>query len=127
MSYATPRPPDVHQVLIGEAGECAEVAISVYDDDGRFVALNKKAEELLGYSRDELITRDVASFTAGGIDRGVLLRPEIREGVRRVECKDGSTFPAAFVVAPTKVANLDFFVSIWWALPADDPRAAQAA
>lgn len=122
----TPLPEGLHQTLIGEAGECAQAAVSVYDDDGRFVALNKKAEELLGRPRDELIDRDVASFTAGGIDRTVLLRPEIREGVRLVERPDGTTVPVAFVVAPTRVAGLDFFVAIWWELSRDDPRAAQA-
>jgi PAS domain S-box-containing protein len=126
MNAGSPIPVTVHQALIGEAGECADVGISVYDDDGRFVALNRWAADALGYSRDELLTRDVATFTEGGIDRKVLLRPEIREGVRRVYRKDGSSFAAAFVVTPTRVANLDFFVSIWWEIPADDPRAADA-
>ena len=117
----------VHQALIGEAGECARVGISVYDDDGRYVALNRCAEDLLGYSRDELLMRDVATFTAGGIDRSVLLRPEVREGVRIVKRKDGTSFPAAFVVAPTRVANLDFFVSVWWPIAEDDPRAQSAS
>jgi PAS domain S-box-containing protein len=121
-----PLPEDLHQALIGEAGECAQVGVSIYDDDGRFVALNKKAEELLGRPRDELITRDVASFTAGGIDRTVLLRPEIREGVRLIERPDGTAVPVAFVVAPTKISRLAFFVAIWWELSPDDPRAAGA-
>ncbi len=121
-----PIPEGLHQALIGEAGECAGLGVSVYDDDGRFVAMNKKAEQLLGYERDELITRDVASFTAGGIDRKVLLRPEIREGFRLLQRKDGSTIPVAFVVAPTRIANLEFFISFWWELHPDDPRALEA-
>jgi PAS domain S-box-containing protein len=120
-------PDRLHEALLGEAGECADFGISVYDDDGNFVALNKKAEQLLGESRDELIARDVASFTAGGIDRSVLLRPETREGVRLLHRKDGTSIPVAFVVTPTRIANLDFFVSVWWELRADDPRADNAA
>jgi PAS domain S-box-containing protein len=126
MAGRAPIPGDLHQALIGEAGECATIGISVYDDDGRFVALNKKAEELLGYPRDELITRDVASFTDGGIDRAVLLRSEVREGVRLIQREDGSSLPVAFVVAPTRIANLDFFIALWWELRPDDPRAGDA-
>ncbi|HZR96723.1 MAG TPA: PAS domain-containing protein [Gaiellaceae bacterium] len=122
----SPRPEIVHEALLGEAAECASVAVSVYDDDGRYVAMNKKAEEMLGYERDELLTRDVGDFTAGGIDRTVLLKPEVREGVRLVKRKDGTTVPVAFVVAPTRVASLAFFIAVWWELAPDDPRAATA-
>jgi PAS domain S-box-containing protein len=122
-----PTPQVVLQALLGEAGECARVGISVYDDDGRFVAVNEHAAELLGYAREELLTRDVADFTEGGIDRTVLLKAEIREGVRLVHRKDGTTVPVAFVVAPTRVANIGFFISVFWELPDDDPRAREAA
>jgi PAS domain S-box-containing protein len=118
-----PTPEALHQALIGEAGECAAFGVSVYDEDGRFVAVNQHAAELLGYSRDELLRRDVADFTKGGIDRSVLSRSTLREGVRLIHRRDGSAVPTAFVVAPTRVANVDFFVAIWWEIPADDPRA----
>jgi PAS domain S-box-containing protein len=123
----TPTPQVVLQALIGEAGDSAQVGISIYDDDGRFVAVNEHAAELLGYPRDELLTRDVADFTEGGIDRTVLLKAEIREGVRLVHRKDGTTVPVAFVVAPTRVANIGFFISVFWELPDDDPRSREAA
>jgi PAS domain S-box-containing protein len=126
VSDRTPSAEAIHQALIGEAGECAALGVSVYDEDGRFVAVNQRAAELLGYTRDELLTRDVAAFTAGGIERTVLLRSDLREGVRLVQRRDGTSIPTAFVVAPTRVANLDFFVAIWWEIPADDPRAADA-
>jgi PAS domain S-box-containing protein len=122
-----PTPQVVLQALLGEAGELAGVGISVYDDDGRFVAVNEHAAELLGYTREELLTRDVADFTEGGIDRTVLLKAEIREGVRLVHRKDGTAVPVAFVVAPTRVANIGFFISVFWELPDDDPRAREAA
>jgi PAS domain S-box-containing protein len=123
----TPTPQVVLQALIGEAGDSAQVGISIYDDDGRFVAVNEHAAELLGYPRDELLTRDVADFTEGGIDRTVLLKAELREGVRLVHRKDGTAVPVAFVVAPTRVANIGFFISVFWELPDDDPRSREAA
>jgi PAS domain S-box-containing protein len=122
-----PTPQVALQALLGEAGECAELGISVYDDDGRFVAINERASQLLGYKREEILTRDVADFTHGGIDRSVLLKAEIREGVRLVHRKDGTAVPVAFVVAPTRVANIGFFISVFWELTDDDPRSRDAS
>ena len=122
-----PTPPVVLQALLGEASDCAGVGISVYDDDGHFVAVNQHAIELLGYTLEELLARDVADFTEGGIDRTVLQKSELREGVRLVHRKDGTSVPVAFVVAPTLVANIGFVISVFWELSAGDLRAGDAA
>jgi PAS domain S-box-containing protein len=122
--------PSVRQLvapaLLGEAAECAELAISVYDDHGKYVAVNEHACRLLGYDREELVTHDVADFTAGGIDRSVLRDAHRREGVRLVTRKDGSKVPVAFVVAQTRIMGVAFYVSVWWELDPDDPRASGA-
>jgi PAS domain S-box-containing protein len=121
------RTPDLlHQALLGEAADGARVGISVYDDDGRYVAVNRYATDLLGYSRDELLAHDIADFTQGGIDRSVLRHENVREGVRVIHRKDGTTRTVAFLVAPTRVAGLPYFVALWWELAPDDPRAADA-
>jgi PAS domain S-box-containing protein len=117
----------VSQTLLLESLERAEVAISVYDDDGRYLAVNGYACELLGRSRAELLTHDVGDFTTGGIDRAVLLDPHRREGVRLVHRSDGTSTPVAFVVVPTRLTRMDFYLAVWWPLDADDPRAATAA
>ena len=57
----------------------------------------------------------------------MLVRNEHREGVRRVRRKDDSTVRVAFVVTPTRVANLPYFVAVWWALDENDPRVADAS
>jgi len=122
----TPTPDLLHQALLGEAADSAFVGISVYDDDGRIVALNRRAAELLGYTRDELLAHDIADFTEGGIDRAVLRRSTMREGVRLVHRKDGTTIPASFVVGTARLAGLPYFFAVWWELSPDDPRAAGA-
>jgi PAS domain S-box-containing protein len=101
--------------------------VAIYDDDGRYVAVNGHACDLLGYTRDELLTHDVGDFTEGGIDRTVLKSPERREGARLVRRKDGHFLAVAFVVTPTKIANIGFYMSMFWELPAGDPRAASAS
>jgi PAS domain S-box-containing protein len=119
-------PEIVHATLIGEAGDCAAVGISVYDDQGRMVAVNEHAAEMLGYTRDELLARDVGTYTDGGIDRSLLRTENRREGVRLVHRKDGSTVPVAFVVTATRVSQLPYFIAVSWELAPDDPRAIDA-
>jgi PAS domain S-box-containing protein len=117
----------VLETLLIEAIDSANMAICVYDERGRYVTVNECACKLLGYTREELLLHDVGDFTNGGIDRQVLMRAEHREGVRRVTRKDGSAVPCAFVVTPTRVGHLPYFVAVWWTLEDDDPRAADAS
>jgi PAS domain S-box-containing protein len=116
----------VLETLLLDAIESARMAICVYDETGRYVTVNECACKVLGYSRDELLSHDVADFTAGGINRTVLMSDEHREGVRTVTRKDGSTVPVAFVVTPTRVAGLPYLLAVWWTIGEDDPRAANA-
>jgi PAS domain S-box-containing protein len=127
MPGRAPTPDLLHEALLGEAAESAFFAITVYDDDGRMVAINRRAAALLGYEREELLSRDVGSFTEGGIDRGLLLHPSLREGVRIVTRKDGTRIPCAFVRAPSTLAGLPYLVAVWWQLAEGDPRAATAS
>jgi PAS domain S-box-containing protein len=112
--------------LLGDGAECAEIGISIYDDDGRIVAVNDHAARLLGRERSEILTYDIAAFTPGGIDRSLLDSPNRREGVRVVTRKDGSRFAAAFVVVSTRIASIAYYAAFWWELDPDDPRAADA-
>ncbi|TMM14182.1 MAG: PAS domain S-box protein [Actinobacteria bacterium] len=127
MADRAPRPDLLHEALLGEAAESAFFAITVYDDDGRMVAANRRAAELLGYPREELLQYDVGAFTEGGFDRSRLFSQDTREGVRLVVRSDGTRVPVAFVVAPATLAGLPYFVGVWWQLAADDPRAASAS
>jgi PAS domain S-box-containing protein len=127
MPGRAPTPDLLHEALLGEAADSAFFAVTVYDDDGRLVAANRRASEILGYPRDELLSYDVGAYTEGGFDRSRLFSQEMREGVRLVRRKDGTKVPVAFVVAPSQLAGLPYFVSVWWQLAADDPRAASAS
>jgi PAS domain S-box-containing protein len=120
-------PPDIVLAsLLGDGAEHAEIGLFIYDDDGKYVAINRYGADLLGYDRGELLAHDVGDFTAGGIDRDVLLRLERREGVRIVERKDGSQVTVAFVITPTQVGSLLFYLAVVWELADDDPRASAA-
>jgi PAS domain S-box-containing protein len=125
--HRAPTPDLLHEALLGEAAESAFFAVTVYDDDGRMVAANRRAADLLGYPREELLSYDVGDFTEGGFDRSRLFSQDMREGVRLVRRKDGAKVPVAFVVAPATLAGLPYFVGVWWQLAEDDPRAASAS
>jgi PAS domain S-box-containing protein len=120
-------PPDVVlQSLLGDGAEHAEIGLFIYDDDGKYVAINRYGADLLGYDRSELLAHDVGDFTEGGIDRNILLRQERREGVRIVTRKDGTRETVAFVVTPTQVGSFWFYLAVVWKLDDEDPRASAA-
>ena len=126
LTTRTATPDIVLATLLGDGAEHAEIGLFIYDDDGKYVAINRYAADLLGYDRSDLLTHDVGDFTAGGIDRNVLLRLEQREGVRIVQRKDGSEATVAFVVTPTKVGSFWFYLAVVWEIADDDPRASAA-
>jgi PAS domain S-box-containing protein len=120
-------PPDIVLAsLLGDGAEHAEIGLFIYDDDGKYVAINRFGAELLGYDRGELLEHDVGDFTTGGLDREVLLRLEQREGVRIVQRKDGTERTVAFVVTPTQVGGFWFYLAVVWELAPGDPRATAA-
>src|SRR5256885_6814692 len=127
MAGRSPTPDLLHEALLGEAAESAFFAITVYDDDGHMVAVNRRAAELLGYDREELLAFDVGAFTEGGFDRSRLFSQDMREGVRLVQRKDGVRIPTAFVVAPATLAALASFLDAWGQLAADEPPAPTAS
>jgi len=120
-------PPDVvMESLLGDGAEHAEIGLFIYDDDGKYIAINRFGADLLGYDRSDLLTHDVGDFTDGGIDREILLRQEQREGVRIVKRRDGTRKTVAFVVTPTQVGTFWFYLAVVWELSDDDPRASAA-
>jgi PAS domain S-box-containing protein len=105
--------------LLADGADNAEVGIFIYDDRGAYVAANRYAAELLGYTREELLTRHVGDFSDGRVDLSVLDRLERRQGTRVVRRKDGSELSVSFVVAPTRVSTFSFFFAVVWEVDAE--------
>ena len=106
--------------LLGEAVDGAPVAILVTDEGGRYVAANRYACELLGYTREELLQlriTDVApapdveahyrSFIAAREDQGTV---ELRR-------KDGTVFAFRYRASHTAIAGIAHYVAV--GVPAD--------
>jgi PAS domain-containing protein len=99
--YAAPA--DLLQItLLGEALERGPVAVFVFDESGRYVAVNEYACELLGYSREELLARPAAL----PVDRS--------DGWITVQRRDGAELTLRFRARETKVAEMAFSVGVAW-------------
>ena len=108
----------VQTPLIGEAVDRGPVAIFVFDEDGRYVAVNEYACGLLGYTRDELLARRIGDLAVAR-DRALLGYAGVvfgeRDGGRTTaRCKDGSTVELCYRAMPTKVAGMRFYVGVAW-------------
>src|SRR5204863_4482792 len=68
MTAASRSEPLLQISLLGEAVEHAPVGIFVFDEDGRYVAVNSFACELLGYERSELLERRLGELSASPED-----------------------------------------------------------
>lgn len=110
----------MQSVLLGEAVEHAPVAIVVVDEEGRYVAVNEHACELLGYTRSELLSMEV-----GDLRRDEELQPEFAEvqahgrldGTAELIRKDGVALRVRYRASETRIAGLLYYVSVSWPEP----------
>jgi len=111
--------PMVHQTLLGDAWDHADVAVSVFSDDGRFIACNEAFCRLTGYGRDEIGAMRVGRELAADAERSAKLFREVVSDARRtgtvgLRRKDGATLDVNFWVIETRVASLPYFVVVHW-------------
>jgi PAS domain S-box-containing protein len=115
----------VQETLLGEALEHAPVGAIVLDEQGRYLAANRMACELSGYSREELL---------GGGARALALDPgtvpmtmarmasgDLRGGTAQMRRKDGSAITCDYRVGATRSGGLPFFVIVFWEPVGSDP------
>lgn len=111
----------IQATLLGDAADHAPMAIFVGDDDLRYIAVNRYACELLGYTRDELLalratdltTRPLAELQAGARE---LARSRRSAGSATVLRKDGVPIEIEYTAFTTTVAGMEVYVSFVWPL-----------
>jgi PAS domain S-box-containing protein len=109
--------PLVQSVLLGEAVEHAPVAILVADEEMRYVAANATACELLGYSREELLTlklTDVARYPEAEGEFEAMISAGELAGRMTVVCKDGSKRNLRHRSSETSIAGITYYVAVLW-------------
>ena len=109
--------PVLHEHLLGEAFEHGPLGVIVFDESGNFLAANRRAAEVSGFGRGELL--ELGSF---GLCRGPEVGDRLREvvsgertdGCADLHCKDGTVKEVTYRLGPTRVSGLPFFVGVFW-------------
>ena len=112
MSVAEPL---IQASLIGEAVDNGPAAIFVVDDEGRFIAVNAFACELLGYTRSELLSLtvlEIAPDPAVAETFAKLQREGALAGTTVLRHKDGGDVTVEWSATRTTAAGMEFFVSL---------------
>jgi PAS domain S-box-containing protein len=104
--------------LLGEAIDFLPLAVFVFDEEGRYVAVNGHASELLGYSRDELLQLrigDLADSPATALQAYAdVAEQRTLEATTHARRKDGSVLRLRFRGGATLVAGMPFYVGVAW-------------
>ena len=107
--------PLIQASLLGDAIEHAPVAVFVADEHGKYVAVNRAAYLMLGYTREELLALrvvDVARYSEAPGEWREMRQAGTRVGTSTLTCKDGTTVEFSYVAGSTTVAGMPLFVSI---------------
>lgn len=110
----------VQMGLLGEALEGGPVAVFVFDDRARYVAVNEYACKLLGYERDELLALRAGALATSADplgDYAAVVRGDLPEGSVTARRKDGTDVLLRFRACETKVASMTFYVGVAWPAP----------
>jgi PAS domain S-box-containing protein len=105
----------IQTALLGEAVDAGPALVFVADEQMRYIAVNTRACEALGYSREELLelsVTDVAREEGSGAHYDEMLARGLRHGTALLTCKDGRTLEFAYQARKAQVAGLDLFVSV---------------
>lgn len=112
MSVAEPL---IQATLIGEAVDNGPCAIFVADENGRYVAVNTMACDLLGYRRNELLelnVKDVAPEAPVAAQFTELAEEGKLSGTTVLRHRDGGDVTIDWDACRTTVAGMEFFVSV---------------
>jgi PAS domain S-box-containing protein len=107
--------PLIQASLIGEAVDNGPAAIFVADEEGRYIAVNAFACELLGYTRTELLSltvQDVAPNESVAASFAKLKRDGDLEGTTVLRHKDGGDVTIEWRATRTTAAGMEFFVAV---------------
>jgi PAS domain S-box-containing protein len=112
----------VQKSLVGEALDTGPVAVFVADDDGKYLAVNAYACELLGYDREELLAlhvADVAVNPSAAADFEAMQREGNRAGTTTLRSKDGQERSMHYRAGHTTVGGMPLYIGVCW--PVDEP------
>ena len=107
--------PFVQTGLLGEAIDLAPAAVLVADENGKYVAVNRYACDILGYTRAELLSlrvHDVSAEPDVEAHYDQFVKERRAAGITLCRRKDGSTFDFRYRAGETTIAGLTYYVSV---------------
>ncbi len=108
----------IQETLLGEALEHAPVGAIVLDEQGGYLAANRMACKLLGYSRDELLeggARALALDPSSLPDTMAhMVNGDLTGGIAKMKRQDGSVITCEYRVGATRSGGLPFYVIVFW-------------
>jgi PAS domain S-box-containing protein len=104
--------PLVQAALLGEAVDQGPTAVFVADEEGRYVAVNRAACALLGYSREELLALSVADVAENRGRWEELQERGTISGTTQLLRKDGTRAAFSWTAGRTVVAGMPVYVSV---------------
>ena len=106
---------NLQRTLLGEAIDEAPALVFVADEEGRYVAVNRHACEVLGYSRRQLLGMTVPEVAvapeAPALYESMLSEGRL-EGITPVRCCDGRLLPLRYQAKSVRIGGVDFWVSV---------------
>src|SRR4051812_15677305 len=113
-------PEPTQQLLVYDAIDRSSALIFVADDEMRYLAVNSKACEVLGYTREELLSLQVTDIAvaaeAGDLYRE-MMRTRSQEGDVNLRTKDGDLLPFFYSASEVRVAGMKYWVSVGFVSP----------
>jgi PAS domain S-box-containing protein len=107
----------VQQTLLGEAVDHAEIGVIVWNAERRYVSVNPKACDLIGTTREQLLSSQVGetnrSPEAQAAIDDILAKVPAR-GSMSVTRPDGNVADLEWVVFPTTLAGLPHVIGLYW-------------
>jgi PAS domain S-box-containing protein len=100
--------PLVQASLVGEAIDHGPVLVFVVDEEMSYVAVNQRACDVLGYSREELLVLKVTDVSPSA---ELVATPQQSCSIR-LRRKDGHEVTLDYVAAKTTVAGMPLFVAV---------------
>jgi PAS domain S-box-containing protein len=114
----------LQETLLGEALEHAPVGALVLDENGTYLAANRMACRLTGYSREELLALTPKDLAANpeGVSQTLRAMAEgrLEHGVGKIRCKDGRCVSLEYRAGATRSGGLPFYVLVFWEHATDD-------
>ena len=105
----------IQTALLGEAVDAGPALVFVADEEMKYIAVNRRACEVLGYTRDELLrlrVNEVAKTPDAPQAYDEMLARGFRHGTTFLTCKSGETVEFAYQARKTTVAGLLLYISI---------------